>query len=106
MATTPDAGRASDAARPIEAVVLHPIFDTWFFTLEHWEGQLSDLGDALGGDCVVAEFVEEEGPAPRRGHAGRKRAESNGPCGLLAAEDSHRRRRCIVPRRRRQAEGA
>lgn len=55
---------------PIEAVVLHPIFDTWFLTLEHWEGQNSELGDALAVDCMVAELVEEEGRTWLRMHQG------------------------------------
>lgn len=60
-ASAPRLGSDGSTARPIESVVLHPIFDAYFFTWEHWEGMNSGLGDALAADCIVAEFVEEEG---------------------------------------------
>lgn len=60
-ASTPARAPEASAEAPIEAVVLHPIFDTYFFTWEHWEGMGSELGDALATDCIVADFVEEDG---------------------------------------------
>lgn len=51
-------------------MALHPIFDTWFLTTEHGEGQNAALGDALGADCMVAELVEEEGRTWLRLHRG------------------------------------
>jgi len=48
-------------AAPIEAVTIHPIFGQPFACSEHWEGNLTSLGDALGSDCVVEEMVDEDG---------------------------------------------
>jgi len=59
-ATAPIA-RESTATSPPDAVVVHPIFATWFLTNEHWAGQLGELGDALGSDCIIAEMVEDQG---------------------------------------------
>ncbi|AKU92540.1 M23 family metallopeptidase [Vulgatibacter incomptus] len=63
-ATAPARGEATsraDDAESIEAVVVHPIFASRFETNEHWAGQVSEPGDALGSDCVVARLVEENG---------------------------------------------
>ncbi|HEY0838825.1 MAG TPA: hypothetical protein VGD74_01430, partial [Vulgatibacter sp.] len=60
-ATSPVVGQPSTSPSSIDAVVVHPIFDTWFVTNEHWAGQFGDVGDALGADCIVAELVEEDG---------------------------------------------
>jgi Peptidase family M23 len=61
----------AQAAKPaIDAVEVHPIFSTWFLTTEHYEGQLGELGDALGSDCFVAELVEENGRTWLRTHSG------------------------------------
>jgi hypothetical protein len=38
---------------PIEAVVIAPLFYQRFACTEHVNGELSDLGDALGSDCLV-----------------------------------------------------
>lgn len=38
---------------PIEAVLLHPLFNTDYACSEHWEGQLQYPGDSLGSDCMV-----------------------------------------------------
>jgi murein DD-endopeptidase MepM/ murein hydrolase activator NlpD len=42
------------AAEPTQDVVLHPVVRPHFVCLEHPEGQLTSLGDALGSDCIVA----------------------------------------------------
>ena len=39
--------------RPIESVELAPLFYQRFACTEHVNGELSDLGDALGSDCLV-----------------------------------------------------
>ena len=39
--------------KPIEAVELAPVFHQRFACTEHVDGELSDLGDALGSDCLV-----------------------------------------------------
>lgn len=54
----------------IEAVEVHPIFATWFLANEHYEGQLGELGDALGADCFVARLVEEQGRTWLRAYRG------------------------------------
>lgn len=69
-ATAPVVEAPASTPSPIEAVVLHPLFDTWFVTNEHWAGQLSEPGDALGSDCVVAEMVEEGGRSWLRSYRG------------------------------------
>lgn len=38
---------------PIEAVAIAPLFYQRFACMEHVSGELSDLGDALGSDCLV-----------------------------------------------------
>lgn len=67
---TPPAARVDTDPSSIDAVVVHPIFDTWFFTNEHWAGQLGELGDALGSDVFVAELVEESGRSWLRTYSG------------------------------------
>ena len=47
----PSGYAASDA--PIGAIVLVPLFYQRFVCTEHVNGELSDLGDALGSDCLV-----------------------------------------------------
>ena len=68
-ATSPAVPTNTDPS-PIDAVVVHPIFATWFLTNEHWAGQLGELGDALGADCIVAELVEDEGRSWLRTYRG------------------------------------
>lgn len=46
---------------PIEAVVLHPIMNDIFMCSEHAAGELSNLGDEFGKDCLVVGMVP--GPA-------------------------------------------
>ena len=59
--TAPVGPAPGGAAREIEAVVLHPIVDAHFVVNEHYDGQYSEPGDALGSDCIAMELVEEEG---------------------------------------------
>ena len=49
-------GTASQG-RSIGAVVAHPLFDKAYMCSEHPAGQLSLLGDDLGQDCLIMEFV-------------------------------------------------
>ena len=39
--------------REIEAVVLYPVMNTTFTCAEHAEGELTNLGDVYGKDCMV-----------------------------------------------------
>lgn len=52
---------ASAKASEIEAVLAHPPVDAFFTCSEHWQGQLREMGDDHGKDCVVQRVVEEEG---------------------------------------------
>lgn len=47
----------SSVQRPIHAVVAHPLFEKTFVCSEHPAGQLPLLGDDLGQDCLVMDFV-------------------------------------------------
>lgn len=42
----------------IEEVTIHPIFPHAFASIEHHAGELAELGDALGRDCLVVRFVD------------------------------------------------
>ncbi|GAA4857136.1 M23 family metallopeptidase [Luteimonas vadosa] len=57
----PPAAPPPDTAAPIEAVVLHPLFDVDFMCSEHYQGQVPYLGDALGSDCMVVGGIEGGG---------------------------------------------
>jgi hypothetical protein len=52
-----------DGAAAIVDVVVHPIVRPHVLCLEHPEGQLPALGDALGSDCAVPDLAT--GPAGR-----------------------------------------
>jgi Peptidase family M23 len=39
-----------------DAVAIYPVVHQHFVCLEHPQGQLHSLGDALGSDCVIVEF--------------------------------------------------
>ena len=41
--------------------MLRPVVATLFSAIEHYEGQLSALGDALGTDCVVVRITDADG---------------------------------------------
>lgn len=70
-ATSSPLPTSAPAAPPaIEALEVHPIFATWFLINEHYEGQLGELGDALGADCFVARLVEEQGRSWLRAYRG------------------------------------
>lgn len=45
-------------ASSIESVLVHPIFDKYYFCAEHPANQLNEMGDALGADCIIHEFVK------------------------------------------------
>jgi murein DD-endopeptidase MepM/ murein hydrolase activator NlpD len=47
----------------LEAVVIHPIVHPHFMCVEHPAGQLTQLGDALGSDCMVVNIAS--GPSAR-----------------------------------------
>ncbi len=42
-------------------VIIHAPVEESFTCSEHWDGQFQYLGDALGTDCVVQEFFNENG---------------------------------------------
>jgi murein DD-endopeptidase MepM/ murein hydrolase activator NlpD len=50
-----------DTEWPIEQVMIHPLFATYFMCGEHWEGQLPYPGDALGADCMVTGGLPADG---------------------------------------------
>lgn len=43
-----------------EPILLHPIFQTHYVCSEHFGGQFKELGDALGSDCIIQSFVNQE----------------------------------------------
>jgi murein DD-endopeptidase MepM/ murein hydrolase activator NlpD len=47
--------------KQIKAVLLHPVFDRYYACAEHSHGQFKSLGDALGTDCFIVNFVESDG---------------------------------------------
>ncbi|MGA0612110.1 M23 family metallopeptidase [Caldimonas sp. KR1-144] len=55
---------------PIESVLAHPVFARFYACAEHWAGRFKLLRDALGTDCVIQHFVDEEGRLWMRAHAG------------------------------------
>lgn len=44
----------------IEAVLAHPPFAERFYVSEHYYGELPSLGDDLGVDCVIHDFIESD----------------------------------------------
>ena len=52
---------AGEPTSTIDAVVAHPVFSKIYSCTEHAYGQLKGLGDELGTDCVVEDFVEDHG---------------------------------------------
>ena len=50
---------AVSESRPIESVLAHPPFATYYMCGEHAKGELPHLGDDLGTDCVVGRLVTE-----------------------------------------------
>ena len=49
----------------IQEVVLHPIVNDTFVCAEHAEGELTQLGDALGKDCMVIRMDSTRAPDKR-----------------------------------------
>ena len=49
----------------IQEVVLHPIMNDTFVCAEHAEGELTQLGDALGKDCMVIGMDSTRAPDKR-----------------------------------------
>lgn len=60
---------ASHATEVHEALA-HPIFGEPFTCGEHWLGNLQEMGDALGSDCIVQDMVTEGGRTWMRTHKG------------------------------------
>jgi hypothetical protein len=82
-------------AEEIAAVLIHPPFKQIYSCSEHAAGQLPELGDALGTDCLIEEFVEEDGRLWTRPYrsSGRENADWFGwqadvlsPCDCLVDE--------------------
>lgn len=61
---------------PVDSVLLHPVLRGYTSCVEHWAGQLTGLGDALGVDCMLLQFETLPGTDDRdqrtwlRAHAG------------------------------------
>src|SRR5438067_803384 len=54
-------GCGSVPSRDDEVAVAHAPVDAFFSCTEHFAGQLSSVGDALGTDCLVMRLVEANG---------------------------------------------
>ena len=39
-------------------VIIHPVFNQRFITLEHYDGEYQYLGDMLGRDCIIVRFID------------------------------------------------
>jgi hypothetical protein len=64
------AQKASDSTkREIEQFLAHPLFSEPYSCSEHAAGELPYLGDDLGQDCTVGEFVDKGGRAFMRAYA-------------------------------------
>lgn len=55
------ASAASAVTNEIPSVLAHPIFGQPFSCSEHWQGNVKELGDSLGTDCVIQQLVEDHG---------------------------------------------
>ena len=64
------AASASCVAEDIGVVLAHPPVDAFFSCSEHFAGQFSSVGDALGTDCVPQRLVEAEGRMWLRAYEG------------------------------------
>jgi len=56
-------------ASDISTVLAHPIFREIYSCTEHWQGNLPELGDALGTDCVIQRLVTVNGRTWMRAYA-------------------------------------
>jgi hypothetical protein len=61
---------APSFATEVHEVLAHPIFGEPFACGEHWLGNLQEMGDALGSDCVIEDMVTEDGRTWMRTHKG------------------------------------
>lgn len=58
-------------ASEIEAVLAHPPVDAFFSCSEHFAGQFTQVGDALGTDCIPQRLMEEDGRMWSRAYSGK-----------------------------------
>jgi hypothetical protein len=56
------------ADKPIEAVLIDPVFDRYYACAEHQLGQFKGLGDALGTDCFIVRAEDKKGRKWLRPH--------------------------------------
>ena len=42
-------------------VVIHAPYEGSYVCSEHWSGQFDHLGDALGTDCMITGWIDEDG---------------------------------------------
>jgi len=61
---------AAALAEPPSDVLTYPIFKDYFACSQHWVGALKGLGDALGSDCYIMNFVDQKGRLWMRAHRG------------------------------------
>ena len=54
----------------LEALLIHPVLPLAFLVLEHYDGQMRALGDALGSDCIAVRIIEEDGRTWSRSYTG------------------------------------
>jgi hypothetical protein len=57
-------------ATEVEAALIGPIFNKIFTCTEHYAGQLTSLGDALGTDCHIQALIEVDDKTWLRSHQG------------------------------------
>lgn len=43
-----------------DIVKLHPLFREPYMCSEHWDGQFKHVGDALGADCIIQAWYEDD----------------------------------------------
>lgn len=44
----------------MERIEVHPIFDRYCICNDHYDGELAELGDALGKDCMISAFLPDD----------------------------------------------
>lgn len=44
-----------------DSVKIHALHEESYSCTEHWDGQFQSVGDALGSDCIIQEFIGEDG---------------------------------------------
>lgn len=60
----------TSSTMPTTFAMAHPLFKQHYTCMEHWAGNLPELGDALGADCVIQEMVESDGRVWMRSYLG------------------------------------